>query len=50
MEKTEQLKREIAEMNELVARIRLSLHELEQAYHRSLEELSKFQELRKACA
>jgi hypothetical protein len=47
MEKAEQLRREIEEMNQLVARIRLSMSELEQAYQKSTHDLSKFEAMRK---
>lgn len=48
MEKTEQLKHEIQQMNELIARTQRTVAELELAYQKSTEELSKFHEVRKS--
>ena len=47
MEKTEELKREIQQMNDLIARTRQLVAELELAYKQSLEELSRFHEARR---
>ena len=47
MEKTEELKREIQQMTDLIARTRQLVAELELAYKLSLEELSRFHEARR---
>jgi len=48
METTETLKREIQQMNELIARTRRAVEELEQAFQQSMEELARFEDARKS--